>query len=109
MCLFGYWRESRRFLWTKKIIQLWNAVFHHYTALCGCAGTILELILFRFFQGVAAAFMIPQTRTIIQLTFREAKERNTVFGFFGIPLGIASILGQFLGGYFVAHHYIEES
>jgi MFS family permease len=93
----------------KKLFILGMLAFTITSALCGCAGTILELILFRFFQGVAAAFMIPQTLTIIQLTFREAKERNTAFGFFGITLGIASILGQFLGGYFVAHHYIEES
>lgn len=93
----------------KKLFILGMLSFTITSALCGCAGTILELIIFRFFQGMAAAFMIPQTLTIIQLTFREAKERNTAFGFFGITLGIASILGQFLGGYFVAHHYIEES
>lgn len=97
------------FFGRKKIFIIGMLSFTITSALCGCAGTILQLILFRFFQGVAAAFMIPQTLTIIQVTFREAKERNTAFGFFGITLGIASILGQFLGGYFVAHHYIEES
>ncbi|TRX11239.1 MFS transporter [Flavobacterium gawalongense] len=97
------------FFGRKKIFIIGTLSFTITSALCGCAVTILQLILFRFFQGVAAAFMIPQTLTIIQVTFREAKERNTAFGFFGITLGIASILGQFLGGYFVAHHYIEES
>ncbi|TRX03749.1 MFS transporter [Flavobacterium gawalongense] len=97
------------FFGRKKIFIIGMLSFTITSALCGCAVTILQLILFRFFQGVAAAFMIPQTLTIIQVTFREAKERNTAFGFFGITLGIASILGQFLGGYFVAHHYIEES
>nr|WP_315197141.1 MFS transporter [uncultured Flavobacterium sp.] len=97
------------FFGRKKIFIIGILSFTITSALCGYAGTIFQLILFRFFQGVAAAFMIPQTLTIIQVTFREAKERNLAFGFFGITLGIASILGQFLGGYFVAHHYIEES
>jgi EmrB/QacA subfamily drug resistance transporter len=97
------------FFGRKKIFIIGMLSFTITSALCGYADTIFQLILFRFFQGVAAAFMIPQTLTIIQVTFREAKERNLAFGFFGITLGIASILGQFLGGYFVAHHYIEES
>lgn len=79
------------------------------SVLCGLSQTIWQLIFFRFIQGVSAAFMVPQTLTMIQVTFREVKERNIAFGVYGIILGIASILGQFLGGYFVASTIIEES
>ncbi len=93
----------------KKMYILGMFFFTLTSALCGWSPTIYSLIVFRFFQGVSAAVMIPQTLTMIQLYFAEPKERNTAFGFFGITLGIASILGQYLGGFFAGHHFIEES
>jgi MFS family permease len=79
------------------------------SALCGWAVTIEQLIIFRFLQGIAAALMVPQTLTIMQLTFTEAKERSIAFGLLGVAMGIASIIGQYLGGYFIGHAFIEES
>jgi MFS family permease len=86
----------------RKKIFLWGMVgFTLTSALCGWANTIEQLIIFRFFQGIAAALMVPQTLTIIQLTFTEAKERSIAFGLLGVAMGIASIIGQYLGGYFI--------
>jgi MFS family permease len=79
------------------------------SALCGWAVTIEQLIIFRFFQGISAALMVPQTLTIMQLTFTEAKERSIAFGLLGVAMGIASIIGQYLGGYFIGHAFIAES
>jgi EmrB/QacA subfamily drug resistance transporter len=79
------------------------------SALCGWSNSIEQLILFRFFQGLAAGLMVPQTLTIMQLNFTEAKERNIAFGLLGIAMGLASILGQYLGGYFIGHEFISES
>lgn len=94
----------------RKKLFMWSmAAFTVSSALCGLAATIWQLIIFRFFQGVSAAFMVPQSLTMIQLTFSEPSERARAFGFYGITLGIASIIGQFLGGYFVASSLIEES
>jgi MFS family permease len=83
--------------------------FTFTSALCGWSATIEQLIIFRFFQGIAAALMVPQTLTIMQLTFTEAKERNIAFGLLGVAMGIASIIGQYLGGYFIGHAFIAES
>ena len=94
----------------RKKMYTWGMFFFTLTsALCGWSPTIYALIAFRFFQGVSAAIMIPQTLTMIQLYFSEAKERNMAFGFFGITLGIASIMGQYLGGFFAGNAFIEES
>lgn len=79
------------------------------SALCGWAGTIYQLIIFRFIQGLSAAIMIPQTLAVIQIIFHSPKDRTVAFGFFGVTLGIASILGQFLGGYFISTDIMSES
>jgi MFS family permease len=97
-----YYGRKKAFLWGMLGFTLTSA-------LCGWAGTMYQLILFRFFQGIAAALMVPQTLTIMQLTFVQAKERSTAFGLLGVAMGIASIIGQYLGGYFIGHAFIAES
>jgi EmrB/QacA subfamily drug resistance transporter len=79
------------------------------SAFCGWASSIELLIIFRFFQGVAAALMVPQTLAIMQLTFTQANERSIAFGLLGVAMGIASIIGQYLGGYFIGQGFIAES
>lgn len=93
----------------KKLFVISMIAFTASSALCGLAATVWQLIGFRFLQGVSAAFMVPQSITMIQVLFQSEKERRIAFGFYGVTLGIASITGQFLGGYFVAAGLIEES
>jgi MFS family permease len=94
----------------RKKAFLWGMLgFTLTSALCGWSATIEQLIIFRFFQGIAAALMVPQTLTIMQLTFTEAKERSIAFGLLGVAMGVASIIGQYLGGYFIGHAFIAES
>jgi MFS family permease len=94
----------------RKRIFIWGMIaFTLTSAFCGWSQTIYQLILCRFFQGLSAAVMIPQTIAMIQITFTENVERNRAFGIFGIVMGIASIIGQFLGGYFVGQNLIRES
>ena len=90
----------------KKIFIFGLTAFTIASALCGFAGTIPQLIFFRFLQGIAAGFAVPQTVTLIQLNFISDEHRSKALGFYGITLGIASILGQFLGGYFVSTHFM---
>jgi EmrB/QacA subfamily drug resistance transporter len=71
------------------------------SCLCGVAPSIGQLIGYRFLQGVSAAFMVPQTIALIQVNFSEPAARNRAFGYYGITLGLASILGLYLGGYLV--------
>jgi len=85
----------------KKVLITGLTVFTITSVMCGLAATIGQLILFRFLQGVSAAFMVPQTVTLIHLNFPEGNDRHKAFGYYGIAQGIAAILGQFLGGYFI--------
>lgn len=85
----------------KKVLIIGLSAFTITSVLCGLAVTIGQLILFRFLQGVSAAFMVPQTVTLIHLNFPEGNDRHKAFGYYGIAQGIGAILGQFLGGYFI--------
>lgn len=92
----------------KKVFIAGLLVFTIASALCGYAANIEQLIIFRFIQGIAAGFATPQTVTLIQLNFKHGAFRSKALGFYGITVGIASILGQYLGGYFVTSHWMNE-
>jgi len=85
----------------RKRIFFWGMVgFTLFSCLCGLSQTSFQLNLMRFLQGVSAAFMVPQSIAFIQILFADPKERSKAIGWFGITLGLASIIGQVLGGYF---------
>ncbi|WP_343631247.1 MFS transporter [Fluviicola sp.] len=85
----------------RKKVFFWGMVFFTLAScLCGLAATPFMLITARFFQGVSGGFMMPQALSYVQLLFPESKERTKAIGLIGITLGLASVLGQFLGGLF---------
>lgn len=89
----------------KKVFIYGMALFTLTSCWCGLTNNAAELNIARFFQGVSAAFMVPQTISYIQVLFPLAKDRAKAVGYFGVTLGVASILGQFLGGYFTYFHF----
>lgn len=93
----------------RKRTFFWGMVgFTVFSALCGFSQTPLQLNAMRFLQGISAAFMVPQAIAFIQLLFSDPKERSKAVGWFGITLGLASIIGQVLGGYFAGGHFFVE-
>lgn len=91
----------------RKKVFLWGMFFFILTScLCGLAISAEMLITARFMQGVSGAFMMPQALAYVQILFPEPKERTRAIGYIGITLGIASILGQFLGGYLSGLHIL---
>lgn len=93
----------------KKVYCLGVIAFTLSSALCGWASTIGLLVLFRFFQGAAAAFTMPQALTLMHLTFQGGKHRDKAYGIYGIVTGLSAIGGQLLGGYFISSHIIHDS
>lgn len=90
----------------RKHIFIWGMIcFSIFSALCGFSQTPLQLNIMRFAQGVSAAFMVPQAIAFIQVLFVNPEDRSRAFGWFGITLGTASIIGQVLGGYFSGGHF----
>ncbi|MFT3701744.1 MAG: MFS transporter [Agriterribacter sp.] len=93
----------------RKKVFFWGMLaFTVASCLCGLSTTPLQLNITRFFQGVSASFMVPQTIAYIQILFTDPKERSKAIGMFGITLGIAAVIGQVLGGYFSDTHWVIE-
>ncbi|WP_353718890.1 MFS transporter [Dyadobacter sp. 676] len=82
----------------KKVFVTAMLLFVSISAVCGFAQTPWQLNAARFFQGVGAAWMIPQGITYIQELFPGSKERVKALGIYGSVAGSASVIGQFLGG-----------
>ena len=97
------------YLGKKKVFIAGLAAFTITSALCGFAISMPMLIVSRFLQGVAAAFTVPQTITLIQLNFQSPTDRDKAYGMYGMALGTGATLGQFLGGYFISSHLITDS
>jgi len=89
----------------KKIFIIGMICFTVTSCLCGMSSTPDQLNIARFFQGLSASFMVPQTISIIQILFQDHKERTKAVGWFGMTLGLASVIGQFLGGFFSYFHF----
>ncbi|MGW5363465.1 MFS transporter [Actinopolymorpha pittospori] len=68
---------------------------------CGLAPGIVPLVLARLVQGAAAALMVPQVLSGIQLHFTGA-HRVRALGFYAMALSGGAVAGQVLGGLLVA-------
>ena len=68
------------------------------SCLCGFSQMPWQINAARFFQGISAAFMIPQGISYIQVLFPLQPDRIRALGIYGSIAGTASIIGQFLGG-----------
>lgn len=90
----------------KRLFGTGLVLFTLTSAGCGLAWSIGALIVFRFLQGLSAALAVPQAVTLIHLYFPDRQDKNKAFGYYGLALGVATILGQFLGGYLVTVHLI---
>lgn len=93
----------------RKKVFFWGMLAFTVTScLCGLSANALQLNITRFFQGLSASFMVPQTIAFIQVLFTEPRERSKAIGMFGITLGIAAVTGQVLGGYLSDTHWVIE-
>jgi len=82
----------------KKVFLTGMLVFTTASFVCGFSQSATQLNIARFIQGISAAFMVPQGMSFIPDLFPDPKERVKVLGVYGSIAGIASVVGQFLGG-----------
>src|SRR3954447_6183282 len=86
----------------KVVLQGAIVVFLVGSALCGIAQDMLQLILFRFLQGVGGGGLIVITMAVIG-DLIAPRERGRYQGLFGAVFGLATVIGPLLGGFFVDH------
>ncbi|RRA98098.1 MFS transporter [Larkinella rosea] len=93
----------------RKKVFFWGMfAFTIASCFCGLSTSALQLNITRFFQGLSASFMVPQTIAFIQVLFTDTNERAKAFGLYGITLGSAAAIGQVLGGYLSDTHWAIE-
>jgi EmrB/QacA subfamily drug resistance transporter len=73
------------------------------SAICGLAPNGSALIIGRILQGASAAVLAPQVLATIRTIF-SVQEQPRVIGLYGSVFGLASIVGQLLGGALVTLH-----
>ena len=74
------------------------AIFMTGSALCGVSQSIMQLILFRGFQGIGGGIMMGNAFAIIGDLFPPAK-RAKYQGLFTSVFGLASVIGPLVGGF----------
>ncbi|MGH1559909.1 MFS transporter [Caulobacter segnis] len=67
------------------------------SVICGFAGSPWALVVGRALQGVTAAVMAPQALASVHAIFPE-REKPLALGVYGAVFGLASVIGQALGG-----------
>ncbi|MEO7019424.1 MAG: MDR family MFS transporter [Ktedonobacteraceae bacterium] len=82
----------------KPIFMIGVTVFLIGSALSGVSQTMLQLILFRGFQGIGAGALMPIAMTVVGDLF-TARERGKWQGITGAIFGLSAILGPTLGGW----------
>ncbi|AZA90719.1 High-copy suppressor of rspA [Chryseobacterium nakagawai] len=92
----------------KKIFIIGLILFMISSVTCGVSQGAVQLMISRLAQGISAALMAPQVLSMIQVLFPDHEQRTKAMGWYGITIGIGTILGQFLGGYFSSLTAFEE-
>lgn len=85
----------------RRVFILGLAGFGGTSLLCGVAPNVAVLILARIGQGAAAAVLVPQVLSCIQLYFRGRARRRAI-GYYGVALSGGAVAGQMLGGLLVS-------
>ena len=85
----------------KRMFMIGMTVFTLASAACGLAPGVGFLVGARLVQGIGAALMFPQIFATIQVVL-PPERRHTAFGALGAVLGVATTIGQIVGGLLIS-------
>jgi EmrB/QacA subfamily drug resistance transporter len=86
----------------KVVFIIGTVLFVLSSVMCGFAGSMPALILFRALKGIGAGALNPVCFTIVGDIF-PAEKRARMMGVFGSVWSVAGLIGPLVGGYFVDH------
>jgi EmrB/QacA subfamily drug resistance transporter len=81
----------------RRMFAIGLALFTIASAGCGLAGSAEMLIAARVVQGVAAALLMPQVLSIVNVLY-VGEQRVKAFTAYGLAMGFAGVFGQLIGG-----------
>lgn len=85
----------------RRMFLIGTVVFAITSLACALAPDAGFLVATRGLQGLAAAIMLPQVLSLIQLVF-SGTERVRAIGWYSASIGVAAIAGQVIGGVLLA-------
>lgn len=88
----------------KPIFVIGIIIFLIGSLLCGFAGSMKQLILYRLLQGLGAGAVQPIATTIVGDMY-SMEERAKIQGYLASVWGISAVLGPLLGGFFVTYSH----
>ncbi|CAG7628321.1 putative transport protein [Actinacidiphila bryophytorum] len=89
-------------LFGRRNLFLWGLGLFAATSLaCGLAPTAWTLVAARVAQGAASALLLPQALATIQAA-TSGSSRGKALSYYGATAGVASVVGQVLGGVLVS-------
>jgi MFS family permease len=85
----------------RRVVYLGStALFLVGSLLCGCAWSMVSLIIFRAIQGIGGGGLVPLATTIIGDVCKP-HDRPRIMGYVSGVWGIAGLIGPLLGAFFV--------
>jgi len=88
----------------KRVYMASLALFLAGSALCGTAGSLESLVLYRALQGFGAGALQPTEQAILRQTF-PPKEQGMAMALFAMAVMVGPAIGPTLGGYIVDHYH----
>lgn len=88
----------------KRIFTLGLYTFLFSSLACAFSPTITWLIAARLFQGIGASLLAPQVLASIKVLF-SSQEQPKAVSLFSSVFGLASVVGQLLGGLLLSMHW----
>src|SRR5688500_14253928 len=86
----------------KGVLQSAVVLFLIGSVLCGMSQRVLQLIIFRFIQGMGGGGLMVTTMAVVG-DIIPPRERGKYQGIFGAVFGLSSVAGPLVGGYFTTH------
>jgi len=88
----------------RKRLFVWSVVgFTIASMLCGIAGTLEQMVLFRLLQGVFGAALVPLSQSVLLDTYPKEKH-GAAMAMWGVGVMVGPILGPTLGGYLTEYY-----
>ncbi len=95
------WLSAR--IGRRRLFLLSVAGFTAASVLCGAAGSVTEIVIFRLLQGGFGAGLIPLSQAILLDTY-PPREHGRAMAIWGVGVMAGPILGPTLGGYLTEFH-----
>ena len=93
-----------RFFGQKRVYMASLVIFIAGSALCGTAGSLGSLVLYRALQGFGAGALQPTEQAILRQTF-PPKEQGMAMALFAMAVMVGPAIGPTLGGWIVDNYH----